>query len=241
MAPQDSDLETRIAANLADVRANISEAAERTGRNADDVKLVAVTKYVDAGAVRILLKNGVRDLGENRIQVARPKVEALVDEMKANEARWRFIGHLQTNKAKYAVRDFSAIDAVDSLRLLDAIAKEADKRGVGPVPCLAEINVSGESQKHGLTPDDLRAFLQTASTQESCVINGLMAMAPFSANPEATSRPVFAKLKGLLDQANEGNWYRTPLTELSMGMTQDYTIAVEEGATMVRVGSALYD
>jgi pyridoxal phosphate enzyme (YggS family) len=241
MATQEGNFESRVAGNLADVRGRIAGAAGRSGRNADDVKLVAVTKYVDADAVRILLKHGVRDLGENRIQVARPKVEALVKEMKARGARWRFIGHLQTNKAKYAVRDFAAIDAVDSLRLLEAIAREADKRGAGPVPCLVEVNVSGEAQKHGLSPNELEAFLQSASKRASCVINGLMAMAPFSATPEATSRPVFAELRGLLEQANEGGWYRGPLTELSMGMTQDYVIAVEEGATMVRVGSALYE
>jgi PLP dependent protein len=230
----------RLAENLRRVTDRIAAAAGRSNRNAGDARLVAVTKYVGLDEVRALLRLGVTDLGENRIQNAQPKIVALQQDVAAAGAQWRMIGHLQTNKAKQALQDFATIDAVDSIRLLECLAKEAAKLGRSAVPCLAEINVSGEEQKHGLRPDELRAFLEQAARCPEMDVQGLMTMAPLSDEPEKTSRPVFRRLRELRDQANAGNAYLHPLRELSMGMTQDYEIAVEEGATLVRVGSALY-
>ena len=202
---------------------------------------MAVTKYVGVDEIRTLLQLGVRELGENRIQSAREKIAALQQEVATAGARWRMIGHLQTNKAKPALRDFAAIDAVDSIRLLECLSREAAKLGRDKVPCLAEVNVSGEEQKHGLKPDDLRAFLERAARLPGIDVQGLMAMAPFSDEPERTSRPVFRGLRAMIEDVNAGGWYPRILRELSMGMTQDYEIAVEEGATLVRIGSALFD
>jgi pyridoxal phosphate enzyme (YggS family) len=230
----------RLVANLAAVRETIARAAAQAGRASADVALVAVTKYVGVAEIRELLRLGVKDLGESRIQPARPKIAALKDEVAAVGARWRLIGHLQTNKARTALQDFAALDAVDSVHLLEALAQEARKLGLAGVPCLAEINVSGEEQKYGLRPAELPEFLARAAALPECRVTGLMAMAPFSEQPEATSRPVFRALRELRDEANARAWYPAPLKELSMGMTQDYAVAVEEGATLVRVGTALF-
>jgi len=231
----------RIRANLERVRGGIAHAAEKAGRTSESVKLIAVTKYVDAGAVRALLRCGVRELGENRCQDARAKIEELARDTAQAGARWHFIGHLQTNKVKFVVRTCATIDAVDSLRLLERIGREAEQAGKAPYPCLAEVNVSGEAQKYGLAPAEVEAFLNEASKISTCTILGLMTMAPLSSVPEKTSRPVFAGLREILERANRKGWYRLPLHELSMGMTRDYPLAVEEGATMTRVGSALFE
>ncbi len=231
----------RIIANLETIRKQMGEVCAKAGRAEDAVNLVAVTKYVGPEAIRVLLENGVRHLAENRVQAFRPKREALQSDVATHKAQWRFIGHLQTNKIKYVVPEFAAIDAVDSIRLLEAIAKEAGKRGRAPYDCLVEVNVSGEGQKYGISPGDVEAFLQQASKISECEIAGLMAMAPYSDDPESISRPVFRQLNELHQEANSKNWYRAPLKELSMGMSSDFTIAIEEGATAVRVGSALFE
>ena len=231
----------RLAENLRRVSERLDAAAKRSGREPGSVRLVAVTKYVGVDEIRALLKLGVKELGENRIQLARPKIAELAEDVAAAGARWRMIGHLQTNKAKPALQDFAAIDAVDSIRLLESLAKEAGKRGRAQVPCLAEVNISGEKQKHGLRPDELRPFLERASALPQIDIQGLMTMAPFSDEPEVTSRPVFEGLRKLAEDTNARSVYPRPLRELSMGMTQDYEMAIEEGATLVRVGSALYE
>jgi len=169
-----------------------------------------------------------------------PKIEALKKDLASAGARWRFIGHLQTNKAKQAVRAIDAIDAVDSLRLLKALAKDVKNLDRTNIQCLVEVNVSGEAQKFGLKPEEVEAFLGSASEIPQIELKGLMAMAPYSASPDKTSRPVFQRTRELLETANQRNWYRAPLPDLSMGMSMDYPIAVEEGATMVRIGTALY-
>jgi hypothetical protein len=230
----------RLAANLRRVREQIAEAAAKSARAPDAVTLVAVTKYVGIDEVRELLRLGVKELGENRVQPAQPKIQALRAEVAGCGARWRLIGHLQTNKARAALQDFAALDALDSIHVLEAVAKEARKLGRAAVPCLAELNLSREPQKFGLKPGDLKEFLARAADLPECDVIGLMAMTPWADNPEPTSRPLFRALREALNEANAGNWYRSPLRELSMGMTQDFAIAVEEGATMVRIGTALY-
>ncbi len=231
----------RLARNLAAVRERISAAAARAGRSASEVTLLAVTKYVGLPEIRELLKLGVKDLGESRIQDARAKLESLAEEVQAAGARWHFIGHLQTNKAKYAVRGYDCLEAVDSVALLEALAHECLKRGRERLECLAEVNISGEAQKHGLAPAELEAFLAAAARFPVCALRGLMCMAPYGDDPESLSRPVFRRLRELRDEAQSKCWYPQPLGELSMGMTQDFEIAIEEGATRVRVGSALFE
>jgi pyridoxal phosphate enzyme (YggS family) len=228
----------RLAANLQRVRGQLAAAARRAGREPERVTLVAVTKYVGPEEVRELVRLGVTELGENRIQPALSKIAALRAQLPG--ARWRMIGHLQTNKVRAALRDFGALDSVDSLHLLECLAREARGLGRIAVPCLAEINVGGEEQKYGLAPGDLRDFLRRAGETPECDFRGLMCMAPYAADQPAVSRPIFRKLRELRDEANANGWYRRPLVELSMGMTGDFECAIEEGATLVRIGSALY-
>jgi pyridoxal phosphate enzyme (YggS family) len=231
----------RLAANLERVRGRIAQAAARAGRDPGAVRLVAVTKYVGAETIARLLAAGVKDLGENRLQPALPKTEALASAVAAAGARWRMIGHLQSNKARQVLRRFATVDAVDSVHLLECLAREAAKAGRAEVPCLAEVTVSGEEQKYGLRPGELREFLGRAAAHPACRLLGLMCMAPYSEQPGAVSRPVFRRLREILEDANAQRWYAQPLLELSMGMTADFECAVEEGATMVRIGTALYE
>jgi len=239
--PQKTVPPERLAENLARVRAALLEATAEARRDPRTVRLVAVTKYVGAAEVRELLKLGVTEFGENRIQPAHAKIVELAAEMKAANARWRMIGHLQTNKARNALEDFAALDAIDSLYLLEALAKEARKLNLKRVPCLAEINVSGEAQKYGLKPEELEAFLRRASGIPELALEGLMCMAPYNDDAENVSRPVFKALRELFERANAGRWYAQPLTELSMGMSSDFKVAIAEGATLVRIGSALFE
>lgn len=235
--------ETRVAKNLASVRERIQAAARKVGRDPAGVLLVAVTKSVGLDEIRALLKLGVKDLAENRLQPAQPKIEALAQEVAAAGAQWHMIGHLQTNKAKQVLQKFERVDAVDSIKLLECLAAEAKKLGRSAVPCLVEVNVSGEAQKFGLPPAELEAFLTRAKALPEIELRGLMTMAPYGDTPEeieAHSRPVFKNLAALLKRANEAGWYQRPLHELSMGMTNDFEIAIEEGATTVRVGTGLF-
>lgn len=233
----------RIAANLARMYERISEAARKSGRDPARVTLVAVTKSVGLDEIQALLRLGVKHLGENRVQAAKPKIELLAEATRAAGAAWHMLGHLQTNKARQALQLFQSLDAVDSIHLLEELAKEARKLGRSGVPCLAEVNVSGEAQKFGLAPSALDGFLARAADLPELDLRGLMAMAPYADTPahvERISRPVFRGLRELFERANAKGGYRQPLTELSMGMSGDFESAVEEGATTVRIGSALF-
>jgi len=219
--------------NLSDVRERMAAACDRAGRGRDDVRLVAVTKTVGADAVRALQALGVRDIGENRVQEALRKRDALGGTL---GLRWHMIGHLQTNKARHALRLFELIHSVDSLRLAEEIDRRAEQSGrVAPV--LVQCNTSGEASKFGVAPDGLAPLLDAVVPLEHVRVEGLMAMAPFVDDPEET-RPVFAALRGLAEEARAATGLSMP--HLSMGMTQDFEVAIEEGATLVRIGSALY-
>ncbi|MBI3832533.1 MAG: YggS family pyridoxal phosphate-dependent enzyme [Planctomycetes bacterium] len=221
----------------------MAAAAKKAGRDPASITLVAVTKTVGLDEIRALVSLGVKDLAENRLQPAQPKIDAFAQEASAAGARWHMIGHLQTNKAKQVLQRFRCIDAVDSVHLLECLAKEAKKLGLPPVPCLAEVNVSGEAQKYGLKPAEVEVFVRRAKDLPEIELRGLMTMAPYADAPaqvEGLSRPVFRGLRELLAQANAGGWYDRLLAELSMGMTNDFEIAVEEGATMVRLGTGLF-
>ncbi len=233
----------RIARNLARTRERIAAAAQTSGRDPGQITLVAVTKSVGIAETQTLLNLGLKHLGENRVQAAKPKIEALGQAVQSAGAQWHMLGHLQTNKARQALQLFHSLDALDSIHLLEELAKEARKLGRSGVPCLAEVNVSGEAQKFGLSPGTLEGFLSRAAQIPELDVRGLLTMAPYADTPsevETISRPVFRGLRELFNQANAKGWYRQSLTELSMGMSGDFEIAVEEGATVVRIGTGLF-
>ena len=218
--------------NLAAVRDVINRAAERAGRDADGVRLVAVTKSVDTAITAELTRLGATALGENRIQVATPKIEALGD-----AAEWHLIGHLQANKGRRAVELFDWIHSIDSVALFERIDRIASELERSP-KVLLQVNVSGETTKHGFDEGSLKRFLQERPPRNLMPV-GLMTMAPYGETPEE-SRPVFRRLRELRDELRDADLVDASFTELSMGMTNDYAVAVEEGATLVRVGRALF-
>jgi PLP dependent protein len=223
----------RIAENLAAVRGRIAEAARRSGREASSVTLVAVTKRNAAGPIRELIKLGQVDLGENYPQ----ELWAKAEELASDPVRWHLIGHLQGNKAKKTVPMVRMIHGVDSLKLLRTLDEMAGTLANPPAVCL-QVNASGEESKHGWDPDEL---LKDADALFSCgriPIVGLMTIAGYgTSNDEA--RPTFARLRELRDRLRILTDF--PLPELSMGMSGDFEAAIEEGATFVRVGSALFE
>jgi len=210
--------------NINAVLARIEKAAKKAGRDPEAVKLIVVTKEASESEIREAISSGQSELGENRVN------EALLKQKTISNARWHMIGHLQTRKAKDAVRIFTLIHSVDSVKLAEKIDTESMKRDKKQ-DLLVEVNTSGEKNKFGIAPAELEDFIKEAARLKSINIKGLMTMAPFSGNAE-DSRVFFRKLKELADKNN--------LKELSMGMTQDFEVAVAEGATMVRVGSAIF-
>ena len=220
------DIRERIAA----VRQRIQAAAARSGRPASAVTLVAVTKTVSVEAVREAVAAGATILGENRVQEARDKIAAL-----PGAARWHLIGHLQTNKAKLAVDLFDCVHSLDSIRLAQELERHAADAG-RRVRCLVQVNVGGEAQKNGASEEEVRPLLEEVKGLPHLSVEGLMAIPPFLSEPEDV-RPFFRHLRGLRDAlASEG--YSLP--DLSMGMTHDFEVAVEEGATVVRIGTAIF-
>ena len=234
----------RIRSNLRDVQARLAAAAVRSGRAADAARLVAVTKTVPPETIRVLIEAGQLDIGENRPQQLRDRAAELaglvVAERRAasgGPVRWHLIGQLQRNKVKYVVPTCTLIHSVDSAALAEEIGRRAAAAGVRAA-CLMEIN-SGEEQKSGVLPADAPAVAAAVAALPGIDLAGLMTMAPLVDDPE-TVRPVFAALRLLREGINRTVALPHPLTELSMGMTQDFEIAIEEGATIVRVGTALF-
>ena len=219
---------TIIAKNLAVVRDKIARAAERSGRNPQDITLVVVTKTVDVSRIREAIAAGATDIGENYVQEVAAKWPEIGDAVK-----WHFIGHLQRNKAKDAVRVVSVIQSVDSVEL----AQEIGRRAAGAektVDVLIEVKVSQEATKFGTLPEDAIHLAEEVSLIHGIRVQGLMGMAPFAADPE-DARPYFERLQKL--------WEKLPIEQrrwLSMGMSHDFEVAIEEGSNMVRVGSAIF-
>ncbi len=213
------------------IQARIAAACKRAGRRTDEVELIGVTKTFGPDAVREAWEAGIRILGENRVQEAAAKIPASV-----SGPEWHLIGHLQRNKARQALELFTVLHAVDSLKLVEQLARVAGEIGARP-RILLEINVSGEVSKFGLTPEAAPSVVEQALAAPVLTLEGLMTMAPFS--PEAEqARPVFARLRDCRDR-----WERQfgiSLPRLSMGMSGDFEVAVEEGATWVRIGTALF-
>jgi len=214
---------------LAEVQARMRAAAARSGRPPDAVRLVAVTKTVPAAQVRAAMELGAGTLGENRVQEARDKIRQLPP------ASWHLVGHLQTNKAKLAVELFELIHSLDSLRLAEELDRQGRLAGK-TVRCLIEVNVGEEPQKHGVPPGEVEALLAAARRLPGLAIEGLMAVPPFLPDAEAV-RPYFRALRALRDRLAGAGF---ALPELSMGMSHDFEAAIEEGATMVRVGTAIF-
>ena len=206
----------------------MANAAERSGRLAHDVRLIPVTKSVGAQEIETLYKLGFNEMGENRIEQLISKFDAL--KHIASNIQWHMIGSIQRRKTKDIVQYCSYIDSVDRLELAQTISNIATETGK-TLPILIEINISGESTKHGFPLDDAPHAIDKIRAMPSLSVEGLMTMAPFTDNPEQT-RPFFKSLHSLAQKMN--------LTQLSMGMTNDFEIAIEEGATQVRIGTALY-
>ena len=220
-----------IQKHLERVRAQIAEAAEKSGRQPGDVELVAITKTHDAERVREALEAGQHVFGESRVQEARAKIPELPSNL-----RWHFVGHLQKNKIRHALPLFELIHSVDSLALAQDTNRIAEEEGLHP-RVLLELNVAGEGSKFGFKPETLRAEMETLLALNRLSIEGLMTIPPLADEAEA-SRKYFVDLRELRDSLEKEFSVRLP--RLSMGMTNDFVIAVEEGATLVRVGTAIF-
>ncbi|HEY3897305.1 MAG TPA: YggS family pyridoxal phosphate-dependent enzyme [Chthoniobacter sp.] len=221
-----------IAENLESVRSLMSAAATKAGRRLEEVELVAVSKTHPPEAVHEAIDAGQVVFGESRVQEARAKIPLL-----PGRAHWHFIGHLQRNKIRHALGlGFELLHGIDSLETARDVDRVAAEAGAHPA-VLLEVNVAGESSKFGFSPDKLRAQLEELLALDRLEIEGLMTIAPFAPEAEA-SRPYFVALRELRDQVQEE--FRVPLPRLSMGMSGDYGVAIEEGATLVRVGTAIF-
>ena len=215
----------QIKRNLDDIQSRIADAADRAGRSAGDVRLIAITKTVGLEEVRVLQELDIHEMGENRVEYAREKMDAF-----AQNISWHMIGTVQRRKAREVVERFNTVDSVDRLELAETLNRHAIELGK-VVSILIEANVSGEETKHGFEPERLPDVIGAIRQMRGLRLDGLMTMAPFVENPEDV-RPVFARLRALAELHG--------LKELSMGMSNDFEVAVEEGATQVRIGSALF-
>jgi len=224
---------TLIESNLQKVKERIAQAALRAGRSPDDIQLVAVSKTMSAETVRRAIEAGVTILGENYLQEARKKIEEI-----GHAVRWDFIGHLQSNKAKYVVDLFDIIQSVDRLSLAQEINRLALKKGK-TVKVLLQVNISGEEAKSGIDPAEAAALVRETLSLPNLSVQGLMTMPPFFDDPEE-ARPYFVALRELRDTLRKEHGEYIDLKELSMGMSADFEIAIEEGSTIVRVGTAIF-
>ena len=226
-------METDIVSNVMGIRQRMAAAAERCGRNHEDINLMAVSKTVPPERVHEAIKAGITWFGENYVQEAREKIPAV-----GQNVSWHMIGHLQTNKVKYVVHLFDWIHSVDRIEL----AKELDKRAAQnqrTLKVLLEVNVSGEVSKSGAEPSRVLELVRQISVMPNLNVQGLMTMPPFFENPEE-ARPYFVALRRLRDKIEGENIPGVQMKELSMGMTGDFEVAIEEGATIIRVGRAIF-
>ena len=223
-----------IADNILAVRQRIDDACRRAGRNPNEVTLIAVTKAFDSTRITEAVREGVCDIGENFVQELLGKREQVLD----GNIRWHFIGHVQTNKVKSLVEVVHLIHSVDSYRVAEEVEKRASKVG-RTVDVLLEVKTTGEATKYGVPPEEAKALVKKIAPFEHVRIRGLMTIGPFSPDPEE-SRPCFRKLRELSESILEQSIENVEMTHLSMGMTNDFEVAVEEGATLVRLGTALF-
>jgi len=221
-----------IRERAAHVLGRVAQAAARSGRKGEEIRLIAVGKTKPVELIREAIEAGLAVFGENYVQEAEEKIRAFP------QAEWHFIGKLQRNKVKKAVSLFSWIQTVDSLSLLEEISRRAGEAGK-VLPVLAEVNLAGEESKAGLDPGALAELIEAAPGLPGISLRGLMAIPPWTEDPEE-SRPYFVRLRGLLAECVSRGGAGPAMTELSMGMSNDFEAAIEEGATMVRVGTAIF-
>ncbi len=223
-----------IAKNLDKVKKNIEDVAQRCGREPEDILLLGVTKTVDIDIVEEAIKLGITDVGENKPQELTRKYEAIGDKVK-----WHQIGSLQTNKVKYIIDKVELIHSLDRIALAEEIQKRAEKEDLY-INCLVQVNVSKEESKHGIYKEEVESFIRECSSNYDRIkIKGLMTMAPFDASRDEI-RAVFRDLKDLSVNISKMNIENVEMKELSMGMSGDYEIAIEEGATIVRIGTSIF-
>lgn len=224
-----------LANNLADVRQRITAACQRAGRDPAEVRLLPVSKTVDEARLRLAYDVGCRELGENKVQEAHRKAESMAD---LADLRWSVIGHLQTNKAKYVARFASEFQALDNLRVAEALDRRLAMEDRS-LDVLIQVNTSDEAAKYGLAPVDVPAFVRQLSGFDCLRVRGLMTLALFSAD-ENRVRPCFVRLRQLRDHLREELRDGMTMETLSMGMSGDFEVAIEEGATVVRVGQKIF-
>jgi pyridoxal phosphate enzyme (YggS family) len=223
-----------IADRLADVRGRIGAAARSAGRDPGDIRLVAVSKTFPLDLIREAYTAGQRDFGENRVQEVLQKISASAD----LEIRWHLLGHLQTNKARKAGTALATIHSVDSVELLQKLDEAAAESGHAP-DLLIQVDLAGEATKHGVPPDEVPRLMDAAVACRAARVVGLMTLPPIPETPE-DARPYFRRLRDLRDRWLASGVPAPMLRELSMGMSGDFEVAVEEGATLVRVGTAIF-
>lgn len=222
-----------IAAHVQEVKERIACAARRAGREPEEITLVAVTKGVDVERIREAIAAGLSICGESRVQEAMPKLSVL-----HQAASWHFIGHLQKNKVKYIAGEVDLIHSVDSIDLCDEIGRRSQKRGIIQ-DVLLEVNISGEEEKFGVPPSEAGDMVKAMARIRGVSLKGMMAIPPFSEDPEQ-SRPYFRRLRELRDEIVRMGISPPDFRELSMGMSNDFEVGIEEGATLVRIGTAIF-
>lgn len=220
--------------NLMEVESRVQAACKRAGRPREDVLLIAVSKTKPVELIREIMETGTKDFGENKVQEMCNKIEEIKEPL-----NWHLIGHLQRNKVKYIVDKACLIHSVDSIRLAEEIQKEAVKKGVSKVPVLIEVNMAQEESKDGISASETEELVREIAKLPNLQIRGLMTIAPFVDDPEE-NRVHFQAMRKLRDQLKAMNIPGVEMTELSMGMTNDFEVAIEEGATMIRVGTAIF-
>ncbi len=225
--------EEKIGQNLLNVSARIKKAAERSGRSVDDILLIAVSKTVSAEVMKIVLQKNIKHFGENRVQELLEKYDILKE-----GCNWHFIGRLQTNKVKYIVDKVSMVHSVDRFGLAEEVQKRAEACN-RVIDVLVQANISGENTKAGLPPEEIIPFLKRVACFPNIRVKGLMTIAPYAENPEEI-RWVFRALKNISVDIDRENIDNIVMQYLSMGMSQDFEVAVEEGANIVRVGSSIF-
>ncbi len=227
-----------VSENIDHLRARIARAAQRIGRDPDEIKLVAVAKTFTVDHILAVTDTGITDIGENRVQEADRKIEEINRRNPQNEITWHLVGHLQTNKVKKAVGLFELIQSVDSLHL----AREIDRRcrNIGKEQrVLVQINTSGEETKFGLSPKETLNFIKEICRYPGLKVTGLMTIGLFTPDPEKV-RPCFRLLRGLFEEVKDVNIPEVGMGILSMGMTDDFEVAIEEGANLLRIGRAIF-
>lgn len=226
-------IDLTIKENLDNVLSRIKTAAEKSGRKAEDIKLIAVTKTVDVERIKSVYEYGILDMGENRVQELLDKYDKL-----DSSCRWHLIGHLQTNKVKYIIDKVDLIHSVDSIELAKEINSRAAKLGK-KMNILMQVNVSGEESKFGMSPQEVDEFIKIVSEFSNISLRGMMTIAPYAENPEDI-RYVFKKLYDIFIDTKQKKLDNVTMEYLSMGMSNDFEVAIEEGANIVRIGTGIF-